>query len=58
MSSSHSCESELRRVADELHKKAYELEQAADALATLRDSKELEDKISQAKEWAKSWLQI
>jgi hypothetical protein len=56
MSSSWSCETELREIAEELHRKAYELEQAADVLETLRESSDQEERIKKAKEWAKGWM--
>lgn len=56
MSTSFSCEERLKELASELHQKAYELEDAARVLATLRNSGELEEKIKKAKEWAKDWL--
>lgn len=56
MSGSYSCEAELRKIAEGLHAQAYELEQAADVLATLRESSETEERIKQAKIWAKDWM--
>lgn len=56
MSNSYSCEEELRRLAQELHDKVYELESAADVLKTLRESPEIEEKIISAKRWAKGWM--
>ncbi len=59
MSSSYSCECELREMAEKLRKDAYELEQAADLLELLRDSensKLREEKIKGLKDWAKSWI--
>ena len=59
MSTSLSCETELREIADELRSQAYDLEKAADVLQVLRDeekSKEMREKIKSAKEWAKGWM--
>ena len=57
MSSSYNCEEELRRLAEELHRKAYSLEEAAETLKTLRDSNEIENKIKSAKQWAKQSME-
>ena len=56
MSSSYSCECELRKLAEGLHRQACELEEAANVLATIRDSEETKKKIEDAKEWAKEWM--
>jgi len=56
VSSSYSCESKLRELAQELHRQAYELEQAADTLKTLRDTENMKDELAAAKAWAKDWM--
>ncbi len=56
MSSSYSCECELRDLAEKLHQQGYELEQAADVLRVLRDSSEIQENIRKAKEWARGWM--
>lgn len=56
MSSSWSCEMDVRKLADKLHAEAYELEQIAETLRILRESESHQVEISKAKEWAKSWL--
>ncbi len=56
MSSSWACEEELKRLAEELHLRAKELERAAEVLETLRNSDELENAIKKAKAWAKDWM--
>ena len=59
MSSSRDCQAELRRVAKDLHEKAYELEKAADVLETLEDEQDmdgLKERIAHAKRWAKQWM--
>ncbi len=56
MSSSFDCETKLRNLADELHGQAYELEQAADVLKTLRNADSLKEQIEKAKKWAKDWM--
>lgn len=57
MSSSFSCEEELMKLADELHKQAYDLEKATETLRILRNSQEIQDRIKAAKEWAKKWME-
>lgn len=56
MSSSYSCEEKLRELASDLHKKAYELEEAANTLETLRKSDNMQSEIASAKKWAKDWM--
>lgn len=56
MSSSYSCEMKLRDLASELHAQAYDLERAAETLAVLRNSDEQQEKIKEAKQWAKDWM--
>ena len=56
MSSSYSCECELRELAEKLSSAAYELEQAADVLKALRDVDCYKEQISSAKKWAKDWM--
>jgi hypothetical protein len=56
MSSSYSCEFELRKLAEELRHNAEELEDAANVLETLRNSSDLQEKVDQAKKWAKDWM--
>lgn len=56
MSSSYSCETKLREMALDLHNQAYELEQAADVLRTLRENEHLKEEIKCAKNWAKDWM--
>lgn len=56
MSTSHSCEDELRRIASDLYAKAAELEQAAEVLRVLRETVNLKDEIASAKKWAKDWM--
>ena len=60
MSSSWSCEQELRDLATELYAKASELEDAANVLATLREEGNigsLKKRINDAKSWAKGWME-
>jgi division protein CdvB (Snf7/Vps24/ESCRT-III family) len=57
MSSSYNCEVELRRIAEDLHTQAYDLEKAAEVLETIRTTEGVADKIKSAKNWAKSWMQ-
>lgn len=56
MSSSYSCAEKLRELAAELHRKAYELEECATTLDTLRQSDQMEEEIAKAKEWARVGL--
>lgn len=56
MSNSWNCEQELRRLASELYNKAQDLEDAANVLETLRSASGLEEQITSAKKWAKSWM--
>ena len=59
MSTSWSCEQELRKMAEELHGQAYELEQAADLLQLMRDTESQEStmaKIKSLKLWAAGWI--
>lgn len=56
MSSSWNCEQELRNLAQELHRQAYDLENAAEILATLRNSDDIKERIASARRRAKEWM--
>lgn len=56
MSSSYSCECELRGLAQKLISQAQELIDAADTLQVLRESDFHKESIANAKKWAKDWL--
>lgn len=56
MSDSYSCETKLREIAEKLHREAYELEQAADALLAIRESNDHSTELANAKKWAAEWL--
>lgn len=56
MSSSYSCEQELRKIAEKLYEQASELEQAADTLRSLRDDEDATERLESAKRWAKDWM--
>ena len=57
MSSSYSCEEELKKLANDLYEKADELRKAAEVLETLRDSAEINNRIQSAQLWAKQWME-
>jgi hypothetical protein len=46
---------ELRNLAEELHREAYDLERAADVLRILREYPH-KDKVQSARAWAKWWM--
>ena len=56
MSSSYSCEQRLRSIAERLRAEAADLENAADVLELLRKDEGREDRIKEAKQWAKEWM--
>lgn len=56
MSTSYNTEMELRELATSLRQDADHLEQAADILCALRESKHLAADVASAKRAAKEWL--
>lgn len=56
MSDSYGCEHELRKIAEELHAQAYDLETAADVLRDLREDEGRAEKIKFVKTWAMDWM--
>ena len=58
MSNSWNCETEMRKLANELHEKAWDLEKGADALRDLREAEMYEGKIAETKAWAKKWFGV
>ena len=57
MSSSYSCEEELKKLEKDLYEKGDELRKAAEVLETLRDSAEINNRIQSAQLWAKQWME-